>query len=80
MVGRKESRGIHLPTEHVIVEDMLWIALYELGVEPRRSDWEAVLEEGRRRRDEPIATPSHPLSGTVARCRARLRASAWAGA
>lgn len=38
MVGRKESRGIHLPAEHVIVEDMLWIALYELGVEPRRSD------------------------------------------
>lgn len=39
--------GAHLPSGRVALEDVLWLALDELGVEPRRDDWPEVLETTR---------------------------------
>lgn len=46
-IGRKELIGIHLPTERIAFEDIVWVALHELAVEPWRSDWEEVLGASR---------------------------------
>ncbi len=42
-VGRKSLIGAHLPTERVAFEQVLWVAVHELGVQPIRGDWEDVL-------------------------------------
>lgn len=38
-------RKAHLPTGRVAVEDILLLAILHLGVAPRRTDWEEVLNE-----------------------------------
>lgn len=35
--------GVHLPTGFVTLADVIRVVMVELGVEPRRDDWEAVL-------------------------------------
>lgn len=37
----------HLPTGTVALQDVLRLAIEELGVEPLRDDWQAVLEASR---------------------------------
>lgn len=44
-VGRKSLIGKHLPTGRVAFEQVLWVAIHELGVKPLRADWEQVLQE-----------------------------------
>jgi hypothetical protein len=38
-----EAHKIHLPTSEVSLADVLRLAITELGVEPRRKDWETIL-------------------------------------
>lgn len=38
-----EAHKIHLPTGEVALADVLRLAITELGVEPRRDDWQAIL-------------------------------------
>ena len=38
-----EAHKIHLPTGEVSLGEVLWLAITELEVEPRRDDWEALL-------------------------------------
>ena len=45
-VGRREVRGAHLPTGHVPLSDLLRLLIEEMGVQPRRQDWDTVLYEG----------------------------------
>jgi len=37
--------GAHLPTGRVALEDLLRLAIEQLGVTPQRPDWSAVLDE-----------------------------------
>lgn len=46
-VGRRELIGLHLPTERIAFEDVVWLAIHELGVRPLRLDWEGVLSASR---------------------------------
>jgi hypothetical protein len=44
--ARVELRGLlgaHLPTGHVTLAQLIRCLIEELGVEPRRADWQAVL-------------------------------------
>lgn len=43
-VGRSELARAHLPTGRVSIEELLRLAITELGVEPLRDDWREVLE------------------------------------
>jgi hypothetical protein len=43
-VGRLELARAHLPTGRVSIEEVLRLAISELGVEPLREDWREVLE------------------------------------
>jgi hypothetical protein len=38
-----EAHKIHVPTGEVSLADVIRLAITELGVEPRREDWEAIL-------------------------------------
>lgn len=42
-VGRVELQRAHFPTNLISVADIVRFAIEELGVEPRRHDWEAML-------------------------------------
>jgi hypothetical protein len=42
-----EAHKIHLPTGEVSLADVLRLAITELGVEPRRDDWESILTRER---------------------------------
>lgn len=42
-VGSPPLSRAHLPTRHVAIEDVLRLGIVDLGVEPRRADWETVL-------------------------------------
>lgn len=42
-VGFAPLRAAHIPTHRVAVEDVLRLAIAELGVRPQRDDWEEVL-------------------------------------
>ncbi|MGF1471184.1 MAG: hypothetical protein ACFB50_05485 [Rubrobacteraceae bacterium] len=42
-IGREEIQKSHLPTGHVEIEDVLLMAIRELGVRPQRDDWEEIL-------------------------------------
>ncbi len=43
VVRTGEAHKIHLPTGEVSLADVLRLAITELGVEPRREDWDAIL-------------------------------------
>jgi hypothetical protein len=38
-----EAHKIHVPTGEVSLVDVVRLAITELGVEPRREDWESIL-------------------------------------
>jgi len=42
-LGWRKLAGAHLPTGQVRLEDLLRLAIGELGVQPRRKDWKEVL-------------------------------------
>ena len=44
-VGRLDVANAHLPTGRVALEEVLRLAIDELGVEPLRSNWREVLDE-----------------------------------
>ena len=44
-VGRREVRDAHLPTGQVPLHAILRLLIQDLGVRPRRNDWEAVLAD-----------------------------------
>ena len=44
-VGRVEVRDAHLPTGEVSLSAVLRVLIEEIGVNPRRSDWESILAE-----------------------------------
>ena len=44
-VGRPEVRDAHLPTGDVSLNAILRVLIEEMGVQPRRSDWESILAE-----------------------------------
>lgn len=39
--------GIHIPTGFVTLEDLVRLLIAEVGICPRRPDWDAVLRENR---------------------------------
>ena len=39
--------GMHIPTGSVALADVVWLLISEFGVEPRRDDWERVIETHR---------------------------------
>jgi hypothetical protein len=43
-IGLRGLKGVHLPTGHVTLAQFIRCLIEELGVEPRRTDWNAVLE------------------------------------
>ena len=43
LVGRAEVRDAHLPTGEVFLNAVLRVLIEEMGVNPRRSDWESIL-------------------------------------
>lgn len=43
--GPSGLHRIHFPTRHITIEDVLRLAIAEFGVEPRRPDWESILNE-----------------------------------
>jgi hypothetical protein len=43
-VTRPRLLGAHVPTGHVTLAQFFRCLIEELGVEPRRADWNAVLE------------------------------------
>ncbi len=43
--GPRGRHRIHFPTRHITIEDVLRLAIAEFGVEPRRPDWESILNE-----------------------------------
>ena len=47
-VGRQDLHRVHIPTGRIAIEDFLRFAITELGVEPRRDDWEEVLLRSRK--------------------------------
>jgi len=44
-VGRAEVRNAHLPTGDVSLNAVLRVLIEEMGVQPRRPDWDSVLAE-----------------------------------
>ena len=44
-VIREEVRNAHLPTGEVSFNAILWVLIAEMGVNPRRPDWESILFE-----------------------------------
>jgi hypothetical protein len=44
-VGRRDIANAHLPTGWVTLNDAIRLAIAELGVIPRREDWQDVLAE-----------------------------------
>lgn len=46
-VGRRDIANAHLPTGWVTLNDVIRLAITELGVTPRREDWRDVLDETR---------------------------------
>lgn len=71
-VGRRDIANAHLPIGWVTLNDVIQLAVTELGVTPRREDWRDVLKETRgmmavwARRDVPaerLDPPEH-----IARC------------
>lgn len=46
-VGRSDIASAHLPTGWVTLNDVIRLAITELGVTPRREDWRDVLDETR---------------------------------
>lgn len=46
-VGRSDIANAHLPTGWVTLNDVIQLAITELGVTPRREDWLDVLDESR---------------------------------
>lgn len=46
-VGRRDIANAHLPTGWVTLNDVIRLAIAELGVTPRRDDWRDVLAETR---------------------------------
>ena len=45
-VGRREIRDAHLPTGHIPLSALLRLLIVEMGVQPRRQDWDTILSEG----------------------------------
>lgn len=45
-VGRREVRDAHLPTGHILLSDLLRLLIVEMGVQPRRQDWDTIVGEG----------------------------------
>ena len=45
-VGRRVVRDAHLPTGHVLLSSLLRLLIVEMGVQPRRQDWDTILNEG----------------------------------
>jgi len=46
-VGDRWLRKVHIPTGPIAVQDVLALAIEELGVEPLRDDWTLVLDQTR---------------------------------
>ena len=46
-VGRPEVRDAHLPTGYIPLVAFLRLLVVDLGVQPRRSDWDAILADVR---------------------------------
>lgn len=44
-VGRRDVRDAHLPTGHVSLSDLIRLLIEEMGAQPRRQDWDTVLDE-----------------------------------
>jgi hypothetical protein len=44
---RPDLAGAHLPTGHIALQDVLRLAIAELGVRPTRPDWDDVLRTTR---------------------------------
>ena len=44
-VGRRELQGAHLPTGHVSLTAFLRLLILDLGVQPSRPDWNAILSQ-----------------------------------
>src|SRR5262249_25712496 len=42
-LGAKTLNKLHLPTGRIAVEQVLRLAVEELGVQPRRADWSEIL-------------------------------------
>lgn len=38
------SEKFHLPTEHIPLQQLLRVLIEEMGVQPRWSDWNAILD------------------------------------
>ena len=47
-VGRQDLYRVHIPTGRIAIEDLARFAIKELGVAPRRDDWEEVLSRARK--------------------------------
>ena len=43
-LGFKPLQGAHVPTGRIALEEMLRMAIVEFGAQPRREDWDQVLE------------------------------------
>lgn len=50
---RADLIGVHVPTGHVALEDVLRFAISELGVQPRRPNWASLLEHTRAASEAP---------------------------
>lgn len=46
---RRDFVGVHVPTGLISLSDVVRFAIEELRVRPRRSDWQAILDEASRR-------------------------------
>ena len=44
-IGHREVRDAHLPTGQVSLSSLLRLLIDEMGVQPRRQDWSAILDE-----------------------------------
>ena len=45
-IGRRELHGCHIPTGMIALEQVIRLAIEELGVKSLRDDWDDVLREG----------------------------------
>ena len=43
-VGRRDVREAHLPTGHIPLQGLLRVLIEEMGVQPRRADWNMILD------------------------------------
>ena len=43
-VGRRDLADAHLPTGHIVLQDVLRLAIAEFGVRPLRRDWSEILD------------------------------------